>query len=125
MSPRFRPTARQTNWLISIGFLAFGYAFYLRYFGIENTPLGLACDAGLGTAICLARKAAYTFGAHVVFGWTAFGAALVNLSRPSPVTFAIALAATAFGLVLYNAGLAGLAAGLLILSFARPAAEPE
>ncbi len=60
-----------------------------------------------------------------MFGWTAFGAALINLIRPSLVTFAIALAATAFGLVLYNAGLAGLAAGLLILSFARPAAEPE
>jgi hypothetical protein len=125
MSPRFLPSVRQSNWLISIAFLALGYAFYLRYFAIQNTPLGLACDAGLGTAICLARKAAYTFGAHVVFGWTAFGVALVNLIRPSFVTFALALAATAFGLVLYNAGLAGLAAGLIILSFARPAGEQD
>jgi hypothetical protein len=125
MSPRFLPSARQTNWLLTIGFLALGYALYLRYFGIENTPLGLACDAGLGTTICLIRKAAYTFGAHFVFGWVAFGAALLNMIRPSLVLFAIALAATAFGLVLYNAGLAGLAAGLLIMSFARPAPLPE
>src|SRR5262245_32619240 len=123
--PRFRPSARQGNWLITIGFLALGYALYLRYFAIENTPVGLACDAGLGTSICVIRKAAYTFGAHFVFGWIAAGAALINLLRPSPVLFAIALAGTAFGLVLYNAGLAGLAAGLLIMSFARPAPEPE
>jgi hypothetical protein len=125
MRPRFLPSARQANWLITIGFLALGYALYLRYFAIENTPVGLACDAGLGASICGIRKAAYTFGAHFVFGWVALGAALINLLRPSPALFAIALAGTAFGLVLYNAGLAGLAAGLLIMSFARPAPEPE
>jgi hypothetical protein len=111
--------------IICTGVLALGCALYLRYFGIENTPLGLACDAGSGTSLCFARKAAYTFGAHFVFGWIAFAIAVINLIRPSTATFAMALAATAFGLVLYNAGLAGLAAGLLLISFARPAAEPE
>jgi hypothetical protein len=125
MSPRFLPTARQANWIISIGFLALGYALYLRYFAIQNTTIGLACDAGLGTSICVIRKAAYTFGAHSVFGWIAFGAALINLTRPSAITFTLGLAATAFGLVLYNAGLAGIAAGLLVMSFARPVPEPE
>ena len=125
MRARFMPTARQANWLISIGFLALGYALYLRYWGIENTPLGLACDAGLGTSLCLIRRVAYALGAHLVFGWIALGAAAINLVRPSPAMFAFALAASAFGLVLYNAGLAGLAAGLLIMSFARPASEPE
>jgi hypothetical protein len=125
MSPRFLPTARQTNWIITIGFLALGYALYLRYFAIQNTSVGLACDAGLGTSICVIRKAAYTFGAHSVFGWIAFGAALINFARPSVVMFTFGLAATAFGLVLYNAGLAGIAAGLLVMSFARPAPEPE
>jgi hypothetical protein len=125
MSPRFLPTARQANWIITIGFLALGYALYLRYFAIQNTSIGLACDAGLGTSICVIRKAAYTFGAHSVFGWIAFGAALINLARPSAVMFTCALVATAFGLVLYNAGLAGIAAGLLIMSFARPVPEPE
>jgi len=125
MSPRFLPSARQTNWLIAIGFLALGYALYLRYLGIENTQLGLACDAGLGATICAIRNAAYTFGGYFGFGWIAFGAALLNLIRPSLVLFAIALAATAFGLVLYGAGLAGLAGGLLIMSFARPAPLPR
>ena len=125
MSPRFLPTARQANWIIAIGFLALGYALYLRYFAIQNTSIGLACDAGLGTSICVIRKAAYTFGAHSVFGWIAFGAALINLARPSVFMFTLGLAATAFGLVLYNAGLAGLAAGLLVMSFARPVPEPE
>jgi len=60
-----------------------------------------------------------------VFGWIAFGAALINLARPSVIVFTLGLAATAFGLVLYNAGLAGIAAGLLIMSFARPVPEPE
>ena len=125
MSPRFLPTARQANWIITIGFLALGYALYLRYFAIQNTAIGLACDAGLGTSICVIRKAAYTFGAHSVFGWIAFGAALINLARPSVIMFTLGLAATAFGLVLYNAVLAGIAAGLLIMSFARPVPEPE
>jgi hypothetical protein len=125
MSPRFLPTARQANWIIAIGFLALGYALYLRYFAIQNTAIGLACDAGLGTSICVIRKAAYTFGAHSVFGWIAFGAALINLARPSAIMFTLGLAATGFGLVLYNAGLAGIAAGLLIMSFARPVPEPE
>src|ERR1700749_3488128 len=123
MTPRFLPTARQANWIIAIGFLALGYALYLRYFAIQNTSIGLACDAGLGTSICVIRKAAYTFGAHSVFGWIAFGAALINLARPSAVMFTLALAASAFGLVLYNAGLAGIAAGLLLIRFARPRPE--
>jgi hypothetical protein len=125
MSPRFLPNARQANWIIAIGFLALGYALYLRYFAIQNTTIGLACDAGLGTSICVIRKAAYTFGAHSVFGWIAFGAALINLARPSAIMFTLGLAATAFGLVLYDSGLAGIAAGLLIMSFARPVPEPE
>jgi hypothetical protein len=125
MRARFLPTARQANWLISIGFLTLGYALYLRYWGIENTPLGLACDAGLGTSLCLIRRMAYILGAHTVFGWIALGASLINLIRPSPAIFGITLVFSAFGLVLYNAGIAGLAAGLLIMSFARPASEPE
>ena len=41
------------------------------------------------------------------------------------VLVALALAAAAFGLVLHNANLAGLAAALLILSLARPAPAAE
>jgi hypothetical protein len=45
----------------------------------------------------------------------------LNLVRPSIVLMTVAIAAAGMGLVLHNAGLAGLAAGLLILSLARPA----
>ena len=51
--------------------------------------------------------------------------AALNLLRPSIVLVTVALAATAFGLVLHNANLAGLAAAMLILSLARPAPAPE
>ena len=56
-----------------------------------------------------------------VFGWVALAAAVLNLSRPSILLVAVGLAAAAFGLVLHNANLAGVAAALLILSLARPA----
>ena len=56
-----------------------------------------------------------------VFGFLALGAAVLNLVRPSIVLVSVALAAAGFGLVLHNAGLAGLAVALLIVSLARPA----
>lgn len=123
MRPRFLPSARNANWLIAIGFLALGYAFYLRYQVIENSAVGLACDAGKEGASCLARFVATQLFRAQVFGFVALGAALINLMRPSLFLFGIGLAATAAGLVLYNAPLAGLAAGVLIMSFARPARE--
>ncbi len=52
-------------------------------------------------------------------------AALLNLVRPSIVLVTVALAAAAFGLVLHNAGLAGLAAALLHPQPGAPAPEPE
>ncbi|CAL8981197.1 hypothetical protein GJ689_08115 [Rhodoplanes serenus] len=120
---RFLPSARTTNWLITVGFLALGYAFYLRYLVIENTPVGLACDAGAQTTVCLVRLVATRLFNAQVFGWVALGAALINLMRPNAPMFALGLAAAALGVVLYNAGLAGLAAGLLVLSLARPVRE--
>lgn len=121
MRPRFLPSARTTNWLLVVGFVALGAALWMRYLVIQNTQVGLACDAGRDSTLCLARLiASRLFGAGV-FGWVAVGAAAVNLLRPTVVTFAIALAATAIGVVLYNAGLAGFGGALLLLSLARPA----
>jgi hypothetical protein len=125
MRPRFLPSARTTNWLLTIGFLALLCAFYLRYLVIENSTVGLACDAGRDSVICLSRFVATRLFRAQVFGFIALGAALLNFIRPSLLLFAIAIVAAAFGLVLYNASLAGLAAGLMILSFARPAREQE
>jgi hypothetical protein len=121
----FLPTARQTNWLLLIGLLALGEALYLRYLAIEYAQVSLACQGGLKTWLCASFRLAITLYNHSVFGWVALGAALINLVRPSLVLVAIALAAAAFGLVLHNADLAGLAAALLILSLARPAPAAE
>ncbi len=118
--PLFAPTARQTNWLIVLGFVSLGYALYLRYLTIELSSVGLACQGGLQTWLCATRKLVMILFNHSVFGWVALGAALVNLIRPTLPIFALALAAAAFGVVLYNVSLSALAAALLILSFARP-----
>ncbi len=123
--PLFLPTARQTNWLLVVAFLSMGEALYLRYLAIENSTVSLACQARLNTWLCGTFRLTVIMFDHEVFGAVALAAALLNLLRPSLVLVAIALAAAGFGLVLHNADLAALAAGLLILSLARPAPAPE
>jgi hypothetical protein len=125
MTRIFQPSARALNWLLTLGFVALGYALYLRYLVIEQSMVGQACDAGLNSSLCLIRKVMTGLFNHQVFGVVAVCAALLNLARPSLVLFAIALVPTAFGIVLYNVGLSALAAALLITSFARPVTEPE
>jgi len=122
---RFLPSARQTSWLIGVALLSLGYALYLRYLVIENVPVGLACDAGAQTLTCLSRKVGLAFDEHGVFGWVAAAAAVLTFIRPTLLWFAIALAASGLGVVLHNAGLAGFAVALLVLSLARPAPVPE
>ena len=121
----FLPTARQTNWLLLVGLLSLGEALYLRYLAIEYAQVSLACQGGLSSWLCTTFRLAIVLYNHSVFGWVALAAALLNLVRPSIALILVALAATAFGLVLHNADLAGLAAALLILSLARPAPAPE
>lgn len=123
--PLFLPTARQTNWLLIVGFLAVGEAFYIRYMAIENLNVELACQAELKTWLCSTFRLSIVLFNHEVFGGVALLAALLNLLRPSIVLVAIALVAAGFGIVLHNADLSALAAGLLILSLARPAPAPE
>jgi hypothetical protein len=123
--PLFLPTARQTNWLLIIGFLAVGEALYLRYMAIENANLSLACHAGLKTWLCSISRLAIVLFSYQVFGAVALSVALLNLIRPSPALAALALAATGFGLVLHNEDLSALAAAALILSLARPARTRE
>jgi hypothetical protein len=123
--PLFLPTARQTNVLLIVGFLALGYALYLRYLVIEQSSVSLACEAGLQTWLCAARKAVTLLFRHGVFGIAAIAAAALNLLRPSLTLFALGVASVGFGIVLYNVGLSALAAALLLLSLARPAAAAE
>ncbi|HEX3505628.1 MAG TPA: hypothetical protein VHU22_19770 [Xanthobacteraceae bacterium] len=117
----FLPTARQTNWLLIVAFLAVGQALYIRYMAIENLNTELACQAGLQTWLCTAFRISIVFFNHEVFGWVALVAALINLWRPSILMTSFALVAAGFGIVLHNADLSALAAGVLILSLARPA----
>jgi hypothetical protein len=123
--PLFLPTARQTNWLLIVAFLSVGEALYIRYMAIENTNVELACQAGLETWLCSTFRLAIVLFHHQVFSGVALAAAVLNLIRPSLVLATVALAAAGFGVVLHNADLSALAAGLLILSLARPAPAPE
>ena len=106
----FLPTARQTNWLLVVGFLSLGEALYLRYQAMENSVVSLACQAGLGTWLCGTFRLAIVLYNHQVFGGVALAVALLNLMRPSLILFAVSLAAAAFGVVLHNADLSALAA---------------
>ena len=121
----FLPSARQTNWLLIVGFLSLGYALYLRYLVIEQPTVGLACEGGLRTWLCGTRRLAIALFTHSVFGWLALAAAALNLIRPHLVLFGIGMAAAGFGIVLYNVSLSAFAVTLLILSLARPVRVEE
>jgi hypothetical protein len=122
--PLFQPTARQTNWLLIVAFLCIGQAMYLRYFGMENSTVSLACHAGLNTWLCGSLRWATVLYNLQIFGGVALAVALLNLLRPSLALVTVSLAAAAFGVVLHNADLSALATGVLILSLARPAPSP-
>jgi hypothetical protein len=123
--PLFQPTARQTNWLLIVAFLAVGEALYIRFLAIENPNVALACQAGLKTWLCGSWELSVVLFRHEVFGIVAVAIALLNLRRPSLVLVVLALAVIGFGVVLHNVDLSALAAGALILSLARPAPAPE
>ena len=117
----FRLTPYQVQWLMVVGFLSVGYALYLRYLAIEFSTVALACDAGLQTMLCEARALATVLYKNSVFGITALIIATLHLIRPSIVLMTGGVIAAGFGIVLYNIELSGIAIGLLILGFARPA----
>lgn len=117
----FRLTARQVQWLLIVGFVSVGYALYLRYLAIELSSVALACDAGLPTMLCKTRLLMTSLFKSSVFGIAAIVIAVLNLMRPSIVLLTVGIVAAGLGIVLYNVVLAGLAIGLLILGFARPA----
>jgi hypothetical protein len=117
----FRLTPYQVQWLLVVGFLTVGYAIYVRYMAIELSSTSLACDAGLQTLLCKSRALATTLFRNSVFGITALVIAVLHLIRPSILLLTLGLVAAGFGIVLYNVVLSGLAIGVLILGFARPA----
>jgi hypothetical protein len=117
----FRLTPYQVQWLLIVGFVTVGCALYLRYLAVELSTVALACDAGLQTMLCKMRLLATVLFKNSVFGVVALVIATLNLMRPSIVLLTGGLIAASFGIVLYNVGLSGLAIGLFILGFARPA----
>ena len=117
----FRVTPYQVQFLLIVGFVTVGYALYLRYFGVEFSATALACDAGLQSVLCKARTLATSLFKNSVFGIVALIIATLHVMRPSIVLLTGGLIAAGLGIVLYNIALSGIAIGLLILGFARPA----
>jgi hypothetical protein len=117
----FRLSPYQVQWLLITGFLSVGYALYLRYLAVEFSTVALACDAGLQTMICKIRLLITYLFRNSVFGIAALVIGVLHVIRPSIVLLTAGLVAAGFGIVLYNIALSGIAIGLLILGFARPA----
>src|SRR3954463_3464773 len=117
----FRLSPYQVQWLLIVGFVTVGYALYLRYLAIELSSVALACDAGLQTLDCKSRALATPLFKNSVFGAAALVIAVLRVMRPSIVLLTGGLIAAGLGIVLYNVALSGVAIGLLILGFARPA----
>jgi hypothetical protein len=117
----FRLTPYQVQFLLVVGFVTVGYALYLRYLAVEFSTVALACDAGLQSMLCKTRTLATYLFKNSVFGITALIIAVLHVMRPSIVLLTLGLIAAGLGIVLYNIALSGIAIGLLILGFARPA----
>ncbi|AVT76756.1 hypothetical protein KQX63_13535 [Rhodopseudomonas palustris] len=117
----FRLTPYQVQFLLIVGFLTVGYALYLRYLAIELSTVALACDAGLRSMLCKARLLMTYLFQNSVFGIAALVIAALHFIRPSIVLLTGGVICAGLGIVLYNIGLSGIAIGLLILGFARPA----
>jgi len=117
----FRLTPYQVQFLLIVGFVTVGYALYLRYFGVEFSTTSLACDAGLQSMLCKARALVTSLFKNSVFGIVALIIATLHVMRPSIFLLTGGLIAAGLGIVLYNIALSGIAIGLLILGFARPA----
>ena len=117
----FRLTPYQVQFLLIVGFVTVGCALYLRYLAIEYSTVALACDAGLQSTLCKMRSLATYLFKHSVFGIVAVIVAALHVMRPSIVLLTAGLVAAGLGIVLYIIAMSGIAIGLLILGFARPA----
>jgi hypothetical protein len=103
--------------------VALGCSLAMRYGVIQSATIGVACDTGPRTLLCAMRSSVIKLFEYSVFGWVALAVAVLHLIRPAVPLLAIGLVVAAFGIVLYNYNvlMSGLAVGLMILAFARPA----
>src|SRR6185503_19529282 len=67
----FAPSLRALIILLSLAAAAVGLALYLRYGIIQNTPIGLACEAGEQNLTCTVRLATILLFVNSAFGLTA------------------------------------------------------
>ena len=122
-SRAFSPFRRAAAIIAVLGIAALGTALFLRYFIVQNTEIGIACETGADTLTCKFRLAVIMLFVRGAFGWGALIAAAIQLWRPNVLTFAAGIVFALLGLVLYNTRASALAAGLLVLSLARPSPE--
>ena len=120
----FLPTARQANWLLIIGFVLFGEALYLRYLGIENSQVALACQSGLHTWMCSTTRLTIWSFTYAVFGWTALrGSAQSAAPLARPVVLRAGCNSVRPRVAQYQSLRLGSCA--FDVSLARPAPAPE
>lgn len=121
----FRPGPAAAAALFLVGAAGLGLAVYMRYWIVEPASVGLVCDKGAMTSVCIFRRVFVG-----IFTWNGFGAAALvatalALLRPSSLLVGAALLFGFLGVVLYNTQLSALALALLPLVLARPAPEKE
>ena len=119
----FLPSKRAATAIALLGLAALSAALFLRYFIIQSSGIGVACEAGETSFICSLRLAVIRLFVQGVFGWVALIAAGVQLWRPNVLTFGMGIVFALLGLVLYNTRVSALAVALLVLSLARPSRE--
>lgn len=122
MAEPFLPTRRQSVCIAVLTLIALGCALYVRYGLVQSSAIGIACDTGPRTMLCVVRSSFIQLFDYSVFGCVALAVAVVHLMRPAVPLLAVGLIVSAFGLVLYkyNVLLSGVAVGLMLLAFARP-----
>ena len=119
----FLPSRRAASILTMLGVVALGTALYLRYAIIQNSAIGVTCEAGEASFTCKLRLAVILMFVRDCFGWVAMIAAGVQLWRPNIVAFGTGVVFALLGLVLYNTRASALAIALLVISLARPEAK--
>jgi len=121
----WRPSPTALKGLAAVVVIALAIAFYMRYGLVEPSSVGLVCDAGATTMVCLIRRVFIGVFTHSGFGIVALLAAVLALVRPSATLMGAALFTGLLGVVLYNTSLAALALSLLPFVLARRAAPKE
>jgi hypothetical protein len=119
----FLPSPRASFVLAGLSIAALSTALFLRYGIIQNSVIGVACEAGEVSLTCKIRLAVILMFIQDRFGWVAIIAAGIQLWRPNTVAFGMSLISALLGLVLYNTRASALAIALLVLSLARPVRE--